>query len=192
MAEATTRRLRWNVSDLELLPDDGKRREVIDGELFVSTQPHFYHQLVSMNVARVLLPWNDQNDLGFVVDVPGVVFSPEDAVAPDLIWLSRARFGEALDPSGHLRIAPELVVEILSPGAANERRDREAKLKLYSERGVREYWIVDWRTRQVEVYRRNGMALVLAGTLYAEDVLDSPVLPGFRCQVSQLFTNVPA
>jgi Uma2 family endonuclease len=192
MADATTRIVRWNVSDLELLPDDGKRREIIDGELFVSTQPHFYHQLVSTNVVSVLLRWNDQNDLGFIVEAPGVVFSPEDAVAPDLIWLSRARFGEALDPSGHLRIAPELVVEILSQGAANERRDREAKLKLYSERGVREYWIVDWRILQVEVYRRDGMALVLAGTPYADDALDSPVLPGFRCQVSQLFTNVPA
>jgi Uma2 family endonuclease len=192
MAEAIARVVRWNVSDLEVLPDDGKRREIIDGELFVSTQPHFYHQLVSTNVVGVLLRWNDQNDLGFVVTVPGVVFSQEDAVAPDLIWVSRSRFREALDSSGHLRLAPELVVEILSEGAANERRDREAKLKLYSERGVREYWIVDWRSRQVEVYRRTGMALVLAGTLFNEDALDSPVLPGFRCDVSQLFRNVPA
>ena len=78
-------------------------------------------------------------------------------------------------------------VEILSPGAANERRDREAKLKLYSRRGVLEYWIVDWQARQVEVYRREELALRLVATLYATDTLASPLLPGFACEVATLF-----
>jgi Uma2 family endonuclease len=93
------------------------------------------------------------------------------------------------DCVGHpliLHAAPELVVEILSPGATNERRDREAKLKLYSRRGVLEYWIVDWRAQQVEVYRREELALRLGATLYPADVLQSPLLPGFACQVATL------
>jgi Uma2 family endonuclease len=80
-----------------------------------------------------------------------------------------------------------LVVEVLSPGGTNERRDREAKLKLYSRRGVLEYWIVDWRTQQIEVYRREQLALRLVATLYATDTLTSPFLPGFVCQVATLF-----
>ena len=82
---------------------------------------------------------------------------------------------------------PELVIEVLSPGGTNERRDREAKLKLYSRRGVLEYWIVDWRTRQVEVYRREDLALHLVATLHSTDMLTAPLLPGFSCEVATLF-----
>jgi Uma2 family endonuclease len=91
------------------------------------------------------------------------------------------------DDAGHLRAAPELVVEVLSPGAANERRDREKKLALYSRQGVEEYWIVDWRARAVEVHRREGAALRLAATLRDDDQLTSPLLPGFACPISQLW-----
>ncbi|HXV82521.1 MAG TPA: Uma2 family endonuclease, partial [Candidatus Binatia bacterium] len=69
----------------------------------------------------------------------------------------------------------------------NERRDREAKLKLYSRRDIVEYWIVDWRAQQIEVYRREELDLRLAATLYATDRLESPLLPGFACQVATLF-----
>ena len=76
---------------------------------------------------------------------------------------------------------------MLSPGRANEFRDREAKLDLYSRRGVEEYWIVSFMQRFVEVYRREGGALKLITTLRDLDALESPLLPGFSCQVSGLF-----
>ena len=72
---------------------------------------------------------------------------------------------------------------MLSPGPANERRDRELKLKLYSRQGVLEYWIVDWRLRTVQVYHREQLELRLAATLTGEDVLTSPLLPGFACPI---------
>jgi Uma2 family endonuclease len=97
-----------------------------------------------------------------------------------------------LDQAGHLTKAPELVVEVLSPGKRNEYRDRVAKLKLYSRRGVSEYWIVDWVRRLVEVYRREGDALKPAATLHADDALESPLLPGFSCLVSKLFFVRPS
>ena len=89
-----------------------------------------------------------------------------------------------------LHSAPELIAEVLSDGAHNVARDREAKLKLYSRRGVLEYWIVNWPERYLEVYRRENAALKLQSTLYENDVLQSPHLPGFRCQISQIFTDV--
>lgn len=70
-----------------------------------------------------------------------------------------------LDETGHLTGAPELVVGVLSSGEENERRDRQAKLKLYSSRGVQEYWIADWRLEQIEVYRREDATLKLIATL---------------------------
>lgn len=79
------------------------------------------------------------------------------------------------------------MVEVLSPGKTNERRDREAKLKLYSVQGVYEYWIVNLKEQSVEVYRRENAALKLVATLFSQDALTSPILPNFSCLVSKFF-----
>ena len=106
---------------------------------------------------------------------------------PYVVWASNERLAVLLDDAGHLTAAPELVVEVLSSGAENERRDREAKLKLYSSRGVREYWIVDWQQQQIEVYRREQAVLKLLVTLLLNDELTCPLLPSFTCQVARIF-----
>lgn len=178
---------RWKVSDLELMPDNGTRYEIIDGELFMSKQPHWHHQETCVKIATTLNEWSAQTGLGHVSFAPGLIFSDEDAVAPDVVWISRERFEALMDEAGHLTGAPELVVEVLSPGLLNERRDREAKLKLYALRGVQEYWIADWRLKTVEVYRRQEATLRLVGTFLEDDKLTSPLLPGFHCRVATLF-----
>jgi Uma2 family endonuclease len=104
-----------------------------------------------------------------------------------VVWASNERLAVLLDNAGHLTAAPELIVEVLSSGAENERRDREAKLKLYSARGVQEYWIVDWQKQQIEVYRREKAVLRLILTLFTTDELNSPQLPGFIFHVARLF-----
>lgn len=194
----------WTVADLELLPDDGRRYEVIDGELFVTRAPHWKHQNVSVKFAMALESWSIQSGLGEAAIAPGLVFSETDSVIPDVVWASHERLTTMLDHAGHLIAAPELVIEVLSPGEKNERREcfqqgfaeREAKLKLYSDYGVVEYWIADRQQRQVEVYRRNDERLAVEGdrsllqltlTLFVDDVLISPVLPGFSVAVGQLF-----
>jgi Uma2 family endonuclease len=116
-----------------------------------------------------------------------VIFDDENDVAPDVVWVSRQRLEVLLGDDGHLHGAPELVVEVLSPGSTNERRDRVAKLKLYAQRGVQEYWIADWRLRAVEVYRRQEGTLQLLGVFHAEDDPFSPLLPGFRVKVAECF-----
>ncbi|MEL6855672.1 MAG: Uma2 family endonuclease, partial [Cyanobacteria bacterium J06607_13] len=69
----------------------------------------------------------------------------------------------------------------------NIRRDRQAKLKLYSIQGAQEYWIIDRFSQQVEVYRREEAQLSLVSTLGANDTLTSPLLPDFSCVIGQLF-----
>ena len=180
--------LRYTSTDLEGLPDvDGTRYEIINGELFVSKQPQWHHQYACTRAIVALENWNDASGLGVTNVAPGLVFASDDDVAPDVVWISHARLAEALDTGGHLRAAPELVVEVLSPGSTNERRDREYKLKLYSRQGVREYWIVDWRLRSVQVYRRAQARLRLVATLAGEDELTSPLLPGFACPLRTLW-----
>jgi len=122
-----------------------------------------------------------------VLLAPGVIFAEDDDVAPDVIWITRERLEKSVDADGHLHTAPELVIEVLSPGKTNEYRDRQAKLKLYSRRGVEEYWIVSWSRKLVEVHRRENAALKLVVTLHDTDTLESPLLPGFSCQIGKLF-----
>jgi len=178
---------RWTSADLELMPDDGKRYEIVDGELYVSKQPHWHHQATCGRIFAALDAWNHASGLGDTSLAPGVIFADDDDVAPDVVWASAQRLTMALDDSGKLRTAPELAVEVLSPGLLNERRDREAKLKLYARRGVDEYWIVDWRLRAVDVFRRNGATLGHVARLTGEDILASPLLPGFTAPVSRVF-----
>ena len=180
--------LRWTTHDLEFLPDDGKRYEIIDGELYVSRQPGYHHQYACSQLNIALGVWSNQTNVGVTLQAPGVIFADDDDVVPDVVWISHERLATALDQAGHLHAAPDLVVEVLSPGSANERRDREVKLKLYSRRGILEYWIVDWRLQQIEISRRDQALLRLVATLFAEDVVTSPLLPGFSCPVARLFT----
>jgi Uma2 family endonuclease len=178
---------KFTSADLLLLPEDNKRYEIIEGELYVSRSPSYEHQYTCARLCRFLDVWNDRDGAGAVMAAPGLVFADDNDVVPDVVWASRERLAKCLDAAGHLTAAPELVVEVLSPGKANEERDRQAKLQLYSRRGVGEYWIVDWMVKRVEVYRRERAQLVLAATLYAPDELTSPLLAGFACRVADLF-----
>lgn len=183
----TIEKVRWTIYDLEGLPqNEWTRYEIIDGELFMTRSPHRRHQQVCGKIFAKLDAWSSSG-LGEAIITPGVIFSEADSVIPDVVWVSRERLAQIEDEAGHLTSAPELVVEVLSAGKQNERRDKEAKLKLYSVQGVREYWIVDRLTKQVEVYRREKARLILVATLLSDDEISSPLLPGFCCSISCFF-----
>lgn len=184
--------LHWTSQDLQILPDgyDSKRYEIIDGELYMSKQPHRHHQLVCGRVWELLQQWSRPTKAGEAVIAPGVIFAEDNDVAPDVTWMSQERLATTSLEDGKYHTAPELAVEVLSPGSTNERRDREFKLWLYSRRGVLEYWIISWIERSVEVYRRNGVELTLHTILHPADQLQSPHLPGFTCQISQFFDDI--
>jgi len=179
---------RYTSADLDILPEiEGIRYEIIDGELLVSKAPGLEHQYVCISLGTALHLWSLANPIGKAYGTPGLVFSDDDDVIPDLVWISAERLSIGRDASGHITVGPELTIEVLSLGSANERRDKETKLGLYSRRGVDEYWIVDWREHSVQVFRRDGTELRLAETLGDEDTLTSPLLPGFEVAVSSLW-----
>ena len=156
----------------------------------MSTAPSFRHQYAASRLVEALGAWSRTTGRGIAVATPGLIFAPDRDVIPDVVWISHQRLQGAEDPAGHLTRAPELVVEVLSPGPTNAFRDREVKLNLYSRQGVEEYWIVDPASQSVDVYRREGGPLVLALALGRADTLTSPLLPDFRCPVSTLFRVV--
>lgn len=184
----TIEKVIWTTEDLLLFPDsDNKYYEIIRGDLSVTPSPHRKHQQIIFRIASQLDQWCEKTGLGEVIITPGVIFSDTDSVIPDLVWLTKERLAQIEDEAGHLKGAPHLVIEVISPGMIQEKRDREIKLKLYSVQGVQEYWIVDRFLLQVQVFRRQGAKLVLEATLFPNDVLISPLLPDFQGNVSAFF-----
>ena len=179
--------IQLTLADLEATPDDGNRYELIDGGLHVSTSPAFPHQNALLELAFAIRTHLRDNPIGTIVLGVGVIFDDHNAVIPDLAFFTHERRRQILE-GGRMVAAPEIAVEIVSPGHSNERRDRHIKLRLYSERGVGEYWIVDPFSRAIEVYRRvQGGSLERAVTLGAEDALTTDYLPGFSVTVGAIF-----
>jgi Uma2 family endonuclease len=169
------------------MPEDGNRYELIDGELYVSAPPTMCHQTILVNVAMGFVDYLKINPIGRITPGVGVIFDEYDGVIPDLVFATNERIRKTLI-GGRFRAAPEIVIEILSPGASNEKRDRHIKRSLFALKGDGEYWIVDPENRCVEVHRRNQAGeLVFEKTLMQCDELTCAALPGFSVRVDSLF-----
>ncbi|MGZ8842206.1 MAG: Uma2 family endonuclease [Pyrinomonadaceae bacterium] len=174
------------VDDLDAMPEDGNRYEVIEGELFVSRAPGLPHQIITGNILHQFMNYLDENPIGRIVSTPGLILSRHSGVIPDLVFYSHAR-GDEIIWNERLNAAPEIVIEILSAGRENISRDRVTKRRLYAKHGVSEYWIVDSENRSIEIYRVAGESLDLATLLRNDDQVTSPVLPGFSCPLAKIF-----
>ena len=175
------------IADLDATPDDGNRYELIEGELHVSTSPSFLHQSLLFKLAGIFTEYLTSHPVGRFTGGVGVIFDDFNGVIPDFVYFSHER-GKSILKGERFSGAPEIVVEILSPGASNERRDKQVKRDLYSKRGVDEYWIVNPESRMIEVYRkRKEGGLQFYVSLHENDDLTSPLLPDFRTPVSTLF-----
>jgi Uma2 family endonuclease len=174
------------IDDVDAMPEDGTRYEVIEGELFVSRAPGLTHQRVSLNLALYIGIYLSRNPVGEILAAPGVVFSEFSGVIPDLAFVKTER-REEIASGERITGAPDLVIEIVSPGAENERRDRTAKRQLYGKYGVKEYWLVDPYKRTVEVFLLKGRTLKLHAVYADGDKIISSMLPGFTCNVGSIF-----
>jgi Uma2 family endonuclease len=174
------------IADLDAMPDDDNRYELIEGELFVSRAPGLNHQHISDNLVVIFRAYLDRHPIGKVVSAPGVIFTEISAVIPDLVFMSHES-RDRIAVADRIRGAPDLIIEILSPGPENYRRDRIVKSQLYARQGVREYWLVDPENHQVEVYALKDEELVPAATYGVSDELRSDLLPGFNCRVDLIF-----
>src|SRR6266508_2972024 len=77
----TSTAVRWTSADLETFPTDGKRREIIDGELYVSKQPNWYHQAVCIRIGGLLDAWSLPTNAGMAAVAPGLIFADDDGAA---------------------------------------------------------------------------------------------------------------
>jgi Uma2 family endonuclease len=175
------------IADWDAMPyGDGNRYEIIEGELFVSCSPGLTHQIVSDNLLVLVRNYLRGNPIGTFVSTPGLILSNVSGVIPDLVFF-RNEQRDTIVTNDRLIGPPALVIEIVSPGSANIKRDRVSKLRLYAQHGVSEYWIVDPQNVTIDRYVDDGSSLTLSETLREEGTLVTDVLPGLSCLVSDIF-----
>jgi Uma2 family endonuclease len=140
--------IRYNYEDYLHFPEDGKRYQIVGGKLFRMPAPVPYHQKVSRNIEFILHSFVKEHDLGEVFDAPcDILFSDVDIVQPDLFFISKER--EYIIGDKNIQGAPDLIIEIVSPGS--DYLDRKLKVELYEKYGVKEYWLVDTDRKEAEV-----------------------------------------
>jgi Uma2 family endonuclease len=172
--------------DLLLFPDDGLRHELIDGEHYVTPSPNLRHQEISGRFYLLIGSWLQEHPLGRLFYAPlDCKFSTFDVVEPDLLYVCNARAPELLS-GRHVMGAPDLVVEIASPGT--RRRDETIKRQLYDRSEVQEYWVVDPDANVIRVYvRRDGrFATPLELSREAGDVLTTELFPGLTIPLARV------
>jgi Uma2 family endonuclease len=136
--------------DYAALPDDGRRYQILDGELFVTPAPGTRHQITSMRLSTQLHAHVTAHGLGLVLAAPAdVILADTSIVQPDILFVATDR--QAVVSARGIEGAPTLGVEILSPTTADV--DRRRKRDLYARYGVPYYWIVDVDACVIEMYR---------------------------------------
>jgi Uma2 family endonuclease len=174
---------RLTYDDYCLLPSNGRRYEIIDGELFVTPSPRRAHQKVVTQLSRFLGNFVETMGGGEVYVAPfDVVFSLFDVVEPDILYVSKEHASVVTEKN--VQGAPDLVVEVLSQSTAEI--DRTTKLKLYARYGVEEYWLIDPEACTAEIYRRDAQGFELVANLHPSDLLTTPLLPGFSVLLRKL------
>lgn len=185
--------IRYTVDDIEFLPNhENNKYELIGGELFVSHAPHLNHQRTITNLMFKLSQYLENNPIGEIFPGPGVIFSREDAVIPDLVFATHKTIETKVTGNdekfpGKFNAAPELLIEVLSYGKQDLVRDRVRKREMYGKFGVLEYWIVDGMLNEIEVYRLDGENEELVSRYKVGEAIETPLLPDFSLKVSDIF-----
>jgi Uma2 family endonuclease len=163
----------WTRHDLERFPDDGNRYEVLDGELLVTPQAAFDHQLFATRLIVALGAYLGTYGAGIVVG-PGAVIFGESELQPDVLVLPRAKSVQLSSDWKEMPV-PLLAIEVLSPTAHSRRHDLELKRRAYLRIGVQSYWVVDPPNGCVHVWEHgDARPTIVSKVLHWQPRPDSP------------------
>ncbi|HMB91435.1 MAG TPA: Uma2 family endonuclease [Rhodothermales bacterium] len=163
---------------------EGAPYQLIGGELIMAPAPTPYHQRILTRLLFNLMQFVEEQGLGEVIPAPIDVFlSEEDTPQPDLIYIASDRLG--IIGEKKIEGAPDLIMEILSPSTAYY--DLKDKKRLYEAHGVKEYWIIDPKAKEIEVYKNKGQHFQLTSREVGEGMIPSSLLNGFTVDLSAIF-----
>ena len=174
----------WSYRDYAAIPDDGRRYEVVDGVLYVTPAPNLSHQGAVALMTAILVEHVQRAGFGRVFPAPcDVELAARTVVQPDVVVVLAANAGVLR--ASRIVGAPDLVIEIASPGTAGY--DRRTKQDAYALAEVPEYWIADPAARTLEVLRLEGRAYASAGVFAGDSTLPAGILPALPVAVDQFF-----
>ncbi len=177
--------IKFTVKDYMSTPE-GTRYQLLDGEMILAPSPTSRHQTIAAQLFASLREFVLERSLGRVWFAPlDVVLSNYDVAQPDILFVSNAR--SDIVTEANIQGAPDLVVEILSPGTATY--DRGYKQALYSRHNVREYWLVDPDAETVEVLAESQEGLAPVASYAAAGTLTSPLLEGLAIELAGIFSR---
>ena len=167
-----------------LLPEDRNQYELFDGELVMTPSPSARHQDIVLTLATKLAAHIGKYSLGKLYVSPlDTIFDEYTVLQPDILFVSRERVAAIVKE--RIEGSPDLVVEVLSPSTFH--KDIRRKMRVYSQFGVREYWIVDPEEQTMELYQRVGEKLELDRRFASQETFQSSLLPGFQLEVRSIF-----
>jgi Uma2 family endonuclease len=173
----------WTDEALMALPRDGRKHELLGGELTVSPTG-FQHGYLALRLATAMMSFALKHRLGLVVDSStGFRMKNGDCLSPDVSFVRRERLrGQKDKIARFFQGAPDLVVEVISPGESQ--RQLRQKLAAYFSNGTQLAWVVNAKSRTAHVYTSPGKHIVLT----SDDCLDGgTLLPGFSFSLNELF-----
>ncbi|MBI5543204.1 MAG: Uma2 family endonuclease [Deltaproteobacteria bacterium] len=171
------------------LPNDGRRYELIEGDLHVLPAPSTLHQRVSRRLQFLLMQQLEERGIAEIFNAPtDVILSESNIVQPDLILVRMSREG-AVSQRG-IEGAPNVAVEIVSP--SNRSDDELLKKALYAKWGIPEYWVVDPEHAQISVYRAEGGAYRHVARFDRASILNSIEFPEVSVPLEKVFAPFPS
>ena len=173
----------FTLADYAALPDDGKRHELVEGELVELTFPKWTHSRIQARIFSRFDRYLERQPIGVVGNDFGFVLGrdPDTLRGPDLYFLTNER-AAAVDRDGWCEGAPDLAVEIVSP--SNRGRELERKIGHYRVAGVRRVWVLDPAKREARIYGSAGEPKTLGE---GDTLADDELLPGFALPVADIF-----
>jgi Uma2 family endonuclease len=170
------------IEDLLKTPKDGRKYELVDGEILVSPTG-MRHGKVALKISHIVATFLENTPLGcvFGTDV-GIKFPNNNVRSPDVVFVRAEKLPHGEVPVGFGELIPDLCVEVLSPN--DSLRDVAQKIGEFLECGVPIVWLVDPERKNVTVYRSLSQIEQYDG----DDVITAEsILPGFSCAVSRFF-----
>jgi Uma2 family endonuclease len=179
-----TTTVKFTYQDLLTAPEDTNRYEIFEGELIVTPSPTTKHQNAVFNLTLLLGQHVKENKFGKMFSAPmDVYFDEGTVVEPDLLYISKDRI-EIIEER-RINGAPDLLVEILSPGTAD--RDRGFKFHRYAKEGVKEYWIVDPIDKKLEIFVLDQNSFNLHGRFLNDDAVSGPMFSDLSFSLGELW-----
>ena len=186
LTETASRTTYQEFIKLEIPDDDDHIYELLDGEIVKYSAPESRHQIVLANLHLIMGSHVKQKKLGRVLFAPlSVMLGEHSAPQPDLLFVATKNLSRIEKKC--VMGAPDLVVEIISPGSVV--RDRVQKRGIYEKAGVPEYWIIDPKYFSVEIYQHTPSGYTLFHDVEGEGVVKSKIIKGLKIDVQDIFAE---